>query len=102
LLAQMQAAKPPPRLIFSYDVPAELPRPDYRLVLVFDATGDFGAPSACAGVRPRLQAADARPVQRVRRLLPQRLALSQTTAWTNATGPDDPPHRRAVPGAVPR
>src|SRR5204862_1622678 len=56
LLAQMQAAKPQPRLTFSYDVPAELPRPDYRLVLVFDAMGDFGAPAACAGVKPRLKA----------------------------------------------
>jgi len=90
LLAQMQAAKPPPRLIFRYDVPAELPRPDYRLVLVFDATGDFGAPSACAGVRPRLQAPTPGRFNVFAVYCRNDLALSQTTAWTNATGPDDP------------
>jgi hypothetical protein len=90
LLAQMQAAKPQPRLTFTYADPVERPRPDYRMVLVFDAAGDYGAQSVCSGVAPR-----------VRQATPGRLyvfavycrndqALTQTTAWTNATGPDDP------------
>ena len=51
LLAQMQTAKPQPRLTFTYDVPSERPRPDYRLVLVFDAAGDFDR----SGVGPLAQ-----------------------------------------------
>src|SRR6476469_2187337 len=34
LLPVMQANRPRPRLIFTYDPPAEPQRPDYRLVLV--------------------------------------------------------------------
>src|SRR5215813_5619302 len=34
LLPVMQANRPRPRLTFTYDVPEELPRPDYRLALV--------------------------------------------------------------------
>ena len=33
LLPQMQIAKPPPNLTFTYDKPAEMPRPWYRLRL---------------------------------------------------------------------
>lgn len=90
LLAQMQAAKPPPRLTFTYDVPAERPRPDYRMVLVFDATGDFGAGSACAGVPPRTKAPTPGRFEVFAVYCRNDLALSQTTAWTNAGGPDDP------------
>src|SRR2546423_833 len=36
LLPAMQAAKPRPALTFTYDKPTPPPRPDYRLVLVFD------------------------------------------------------------------
>ena len=36
LLPMMQAASPGPRLTFTYETPAEKPRPDYRLMLVFD------------------------------------------------------------------
>jgi hypothetical protein len=90
LLAQMQAAKPQPRLTFTYDVPAERPRPDYRLVLVFDAVGDFGAPSACAGVAPRIKPATPGRLYVFAVYCRNDLALTQTTAWTSATGPDDP------------
>ena len=38
----MQAAKPRPALTFTYDSPVERPRPDYRLVLVFDPALDLG------------------------------------------------------------
>ncbi|HQS17239.1 hypothetical protein [Reyranella sp.] len=37
LLPVMQAAKPRPALTFTYDMPLEDPRPDYRLVLVSNA-----------------------------------------------------------------
>ena len=90
LLAQMQAAKPQPRLTFTYDVPAERPRPDYRLVLVFDAANDFSAPSACAGDTPRFKAGAPGRISVFAVYCRNDLALSQTTAWTNAAGPDDP------------
>ncbi|MBN9090506.1 MAG: hypothetical protein J0J01_26645 [Reyranella sp.] len=90
LLAQMQAAKPQPRLTFTYDVPSERPRPDYRLVLVFDAAGDFGAPSVCAGATPRLRTGTPSRVNVFAVYCRNDQALSQATAWTAATGPDDP------------
>ncbi len=49
LLPVMQANRPRPRLTFTDDVPAELPRPDYRLVLVFDSAIDLTAARVCAG-----------------------------------------------------
>lgn len=92
LLAQMQAAKPQPRLTFTYDVPAEPPRPDYRLVLVFDAANDLGAARVCAGeIRhqpSRPEAAGRFAVFGVYCRNDQ--ALSQATASTPATGPEDP------------
>jgi hypothetical protein len=90
LLAQMQAAKPPPRLTFTYDVPAERPRPDYRMVLVFDAANDFGAAAVCAGDKPRLKPGTPGRFNVFAVYCRNDLALSQTTAWTNANGPDDP------------
>ena len=90
LRAQMQAAKPQPRLTFTYDVPAEMPRPDYRLVLVFDPAGDFGAPSVCAGVTPRLRAGTPGRFNVFAVYCRNDQVLSQVTAWTSASGPDDP------------
>lgn len=90
LLGQMQAAKPQPRLTFTYDVPAERPRPDYRMMLVFDAAGDYGAPSACAGVTPRVKQPTPGRLHVFAVYCRNDQALTQTTAWTDATGPDDP------------
>jgi hypothetical protein len=90
LLAQMQAARPQPHLTFTYDDPAERPRPDYRLVLLFDAAADFGAAAACAGGRARLTEGRPGVVYVFAVYCRNDLALSQTTAWTNAAGPDDP------------
>ena len=90
LLAQMQAAKPQPRLTFTYDVPPALPRPDYRLVLVFDPAGDFGASSVCAGAPPRLSAGTPGRFKVFAVYCRNDQALSQATAWTSASGPDDP------------
>ena len=90
LLAQMQAVKPQPRLTFTYDVPAERPRPDYRMVLVFDAANDFGSTAVCAGAKPRLKAGTPGRLN----VLPSTAATTspcpRPTAWTDATGPDDP------------
>jgi hypothetical protein len=92
LLPVMQANRPRPRLTFTYDVPAELPRPDYRLVMVFDAANDLTAARVCAGeIRHR-----PRPPEPSGRFAVFAVycrndeALSQTTATTPATGPEDP------------
>jgi len=90
LLAQMQAVRPQPRLTFTYDVPAERPRPDYRLVLIFDAANDFGAPSVCAGEKPRFKAGTPGRLNVFAVYCRNDLALSETSAWTGATGADDP------------
>ena len=85
----MQAAKPRPALTFTYDSPVERPRPDYRLMLIFDPANDLGSSSVCRGVtrwkpgRPGIfyvYAVYCRNDQ----------AMSETTAWTPAPGPADP------------
>ena len=89
LLAQMQIAKPPPNLTFTYDKPAEPQRPDYRVYLVFDPALNLSADSVCRGE------------DRHRASTPGRLyvfavycrndqAMSQVTGWTSATSPEDP------------
>ncbi len=89
LLPVMQAAKPRPALTFTYEAPVERPRPDYRLVLVFDAANDLNSSAVCNGAtrfkpgRPgvfNLYAVYCRNDQ----------VMSETTAWTPATGPADP------------
>ena len=76
-------------LTFTYDAPVERPRPDYRLVLIFDPANDLGGDPVCQGVRrfkPRqpgiffVYAVYCRNDQR----------MSETTAWTPATSPTDP------------
>lgn len=90
LLTQMQAVKPQPRLTFTYDVPAERPRPDYRMVLVFNAANDFGSTAVCAGENPRFKAGTPGRLNVYAVYCRNDLALSETTAWTDATRPDDP------------
>ncbi|OFW98105.1 MAG: hypothetical protein A3D94_20455 [Alphaproteobacteria bacterium RIFCSPHIGHO2_12_FULL_66_14] len=89
LLPVMQAAKPMPRLTFTYDAPAEKPRPDYRLVLVFDYANDLRADAVCEGTR---RTGPGTPgVFKVFAIYCRNdMSMSQTTAWTPATGPDDP------------
>jgi hypothetical protein len=88
LLPVMQAAKPRPALTFTYADPVEKPRPYYRLVLIFDPALDLGSTAVCNGAsrfRPGqpgvfyLYAVYCRNDQ----------VLSETTAWTSATGPTD-------------
>jgi hypothetical protein len=90
LLPQMQANKPRPRLTFTYDVPAELPRPNYRLVLIFNAANDLGADSVCATGRMRFRSGVPGRAHVFAIYCRNDQALSQLTAWTAASGPDDP------------
>jgi hypothetical protein len=89
LLPVMQANKPRVNLTFTYQKPAEKPHPDYQLYLVFNAANDLGSNQVCEGV------------SRFKPDTPGRLnvfgvycrnnqPMSETTAWTAATGPDDP------------
>ncbi|MGH8429785.1 MAG: hypothetical protein ACREUF_05210, partial [Solimonas sp.] len=86
LLPAMQAAKPRPALTFTYDRPSPPPRPDYRLVLVFDPANNLNSDPVCAGVEPRFR--PGRPGRFYVYAIYCRndRAMSQTTAWTDATG----------------
>ncbi len=90
LLPQMQANKPRPRLTFTYDAPAEQPRPNYRLVLVFDPANDLGAGSVCATGKTRFRPGVPGRVRVFAIYCRNDQALSQLTGWTDANGPDDP------------
>ena len=92
LLPVMQANKPRPALTFAYAQPAEEQHPDYRLVLVFDPANDLGSGPVCNGVtRFKPRAADTPGRVYVYGVYCRNdLALSETTGWTQATGPDDP------------
>ena len=89
LLPVMQAAKPRPALTFTYEAAPERPRPWYRLVLVYDSAPDLGSYSVCNG---ETRTGPHRPgifyVYAVYCRNDQ--AMSETTAWVQATGPDDP------------
>jgi hypothetical protein len=91
LLPVMQANKPRPNLTFTYQVPAERPRPDYYMVLIFNPTLDLTAAQVCAGQR-RLAPTPLPPGKLYLFAVYCRndQYMSQTTAWTDATGPDDP------------
>jgi hypothetical protein len=89
LLPAMQAGKPRPALTFTYDPPPEQPHPYYRLVLIFNPTLDLGSYAVCTGTtRVRPPQPGLFYVYGVYCRNDQ--ALSETTAWTAATGPTDP------------
>ena len=90
LLPVMQAAKPRPALTFTYADPPERPRPYYRLVLTFDPAPDYGANQVCAGVPPRYGQARPGVFYLFAVYCRNDQLLSETTAWTPATGPTDP------------
>lgn len=90
LLPVMQAAKPRPNLTFTYADPPEPQSPYYRLVLVFDAANDLTAMRVCAGEIRHRPLVTGRPFNVFAVYCRNDLALSFTTAWTNATGPNDP------------
>ena len=89
LLPAMQAAKPRPALTFTYDAPVERPRPDYRLVLVFDSALDLGSDSVCRGVT-RFRQGQPGLFYLYAVYCRNDQPMSETTAWTPAAGPDDP------------
>src|SRR5262249_51148772 len=90
LLPVMQAAKPRPNLTFTYANPPEPPHPYYRMVLVFNAALDLTATSVCAGDIRHKAPVVGRPFDVFADYCRNERALSQTNAWTNASGPDDP------------
>jgi hypothetical protein len=90
LLPIMQAAKPRPNLTFTYAPPPEPTSPNYRLVLVFDAANDLTGARVCAGQIRHKPPVAARPFNVFAVYCRNDLALSFTTAWTDATTPDDP------------
>ncbi len=90
LLPQMQANKPRPPLTFTYAVPAEMPRPNYRMVLVFNAANDLGADAVCATNKMRFRPGTPGRLNVFAIYCRNDQALSELTAWTDASGPDDP------------
>ena len=90
LLPQMQIAKPPPNLTFTYDKPVEIPRPWYRLYLIADSANDLEAYGVCATGNIRFRPGTPGRMYLFAIHCRNEIALSQTTAWTNATGPNDP------------
>ena len=90
LLPQMQIAKPPPNLTFTYAQPPEMPRPWYRLYLIADPANDLEAYGVCAYGNPRFRGNIPGRMYLFAIYCRNEIALSQTTAWTNASGPNDP------------
>ena len=89
LLPIMQAAKPRPALTFTYDLPVERPRPDYRLVLVSNAANDLGGESVCRG-EMRFKPGPRGVLNLFAVYCRNDQLMSSTTAWTPATSPADP------------
>lgn len=90
LLEALNAGRPRRAGRFTLERPAEPARPDYRLVLVFNAANSLGSASVCQGAR-RFQttaAADRLDVFAVYCRNDQ--ALAETTARGRATTLDDP------------
>ncbi len=90
LLPVMQAAKPRPALTFTYADPPERPRPYYRLVLTFDPAPDYGSGQVCSGAPPRYSGNRPGIFYFFAVYCRNDQVLSETTAWTAASGPTDP------------
>lgn len=89
LLPLMQAAKPRPALTFTYEQPPEPPRPDYRLVLVADPADDLNSDTVCRGTT-RFRGHQPGQFYVYAIYCRNDMTMSQTTARTLATGPNDP------------
>ena len=89
MLPMMQAGKPPPNLTFTYDAPSQEPRPYYRLVLVFNATNEFGADSVCRGKVNTTEGAPGR-IKLFAVYCRNDQFMSQVLASTTAERPDEP------------
>ena len=90
LLPAMQRAKPRPALTFTYARPTPPPRPDYRLVLVFNPASNLNAAPVCAGSDMRFGPDRPGTFYVYAIYCRNNDPLSFTTAWTAATGPTDP------------
>ncbi|WP_421998775.1 hypothetical protein [Reyranella sp.] len=90
LLPAMQAAKPQPAMTFTYADPPEKPRPYYRLYLIFDPALDYGSNQVCAGAPPRFRQGKPGVFYAFAVYCRNDQVLSETTAWTSASGPNDP------------
>jgi hypothetical protein len=90
MLPLIQAGQPQRlRAVYTYERPPERPRPDYRLVLVFDAANNLNSSTVCSGQArhkpPRPGHVDIFAVY-----CRNDQVMSETTAWTDASGPTDP------------
>ncbi|HEX9328047.1 MAG TPA: hypothetical protein VF915_16090, partial [Reyranella sp.] len=83
------AAKPRPALTFAYDVAVEKDQPDYRLMLVFNASDDLGSKEVCNGIT-RGNAAQPGLFRLYAVYCRNNQAMSETTAWTPAGSANDP------------
>jgi hypothetical protein len=90
LLPMMQAAKPRPALTFTYEPAPERPHPWYRLVLVFDSPLNLGSYAVCNGEARTGPARSPGTFYVYAVYCRNELALSETTAWTQATSSTDP------------
>jgi hypothetical protein len=90
LLPVLQANKPRPALTFTYEKPAEPPHPDYYLVLIFNPALDMTAAMVCGGQRRLAPPKPPGQVYLFAVYCRNEQYMSQTTAWTDATSPDDP------------
>ena len=90
LLPALQSAKPRPALTFTYAKPSPPPRPDYRLVLVFDPALNLNADPVCAGEPMRFRPGKPGVFYVYAIYCRNDRMLSYTTAWTDASGPTDP------------
>jgi hypothetical protein len=89
ILPMMQAAKPRPRLTFTYDPISPPPSPNYRLILVFDPALNLNADPVCAGTDMRFRPGTPGRFYVYAIYCRNDRVMSYTTAWTNATGPTD-------------
>jgi hypothetical protein len=88
LLPVMQVAKPRPALTFTYQKPAGDVRPDYRLVLVFDAANDLNGDRVCQG-ETRFKAGTPGLLNIFAVYCRNDMVMSMTTARTPAVLPED-------------
>lgn len=89
LLPAMQANKPRPALTFTTDPDVQTNQPDYRLMLVFDAANNLDSKEVCGGVT-RFKPGQPGVLNVYAVYCRNDKALSETTAWTPASGSNDP------------
>lgn len=89
LLPMMQAARPRPALTFTYDMPAERSRPDYRLMLTFDPANDLSSNAVCNG-EARFKPGWPGVFYVYAVYCRDQQVMAATTAWTQAASPADP------------